>query len=86
MVEEVREELRDVAEEQGEVTKTIVYDLEPEGVVMIRFKDPNDAQKTAKIMHNHQFGPKLKLKAYVPTGKERYRKSFFRDRSEELSD
>lgn len=82
VIMDVKDDMRDEGEKFGEITNTIVYDLEPDGVVTIRFKDPDAATACAAKMNGRVFGGPV-LEAYVPTTNERFRKSPNRDNNDE---
>ncbi|KAJ5985499.1 hypothetical protein N7522_012695 [Penicillium canescens] len=71
---EIKEDIRDECEKFGEVTNTVLYDLEPEGVVTVRFKDPAAARSCVEAFSGRKFSGR-EVVAYVQTGRERYRKS-----------
>ena len=41
---EIKEDMREAAEKCGDVTNVILYDLEPEGIVVVRFRDFEGAE------------------------------------------
>lgn len=51
---EIKEDIRDECSKIGEVTNVILYDLETEGVVTVRFKEPAAALLCVKV--GRQFG------------------------------
>ncbi|KAF1356115.1 hypothetical protein BDV97DRAFT_341042 [Delphinella strobiligena] len=71
---EIKEDIRDEANNYGDVTNTVLYDLEPSGVVTVRFKDAESATKCAAAFDGRGFSGR-KIIAYVPEQKEQYSKS-----------
>ncbi|KAJ5301696.1 hypothetical protein N7508_006559 [Penicillium antarcticum] len=71
---EIKEDIREECEKIGEITNTVLYDLEPEGVVTVRFKDPADARRAAEAFSKRKFNG-VQVVAYVQHVRERYRKS-----------
>ncbi|GMG40582.1 unnamed protein product [Ambrosiozyma monospora] len=62
---EITEDIRDGCEELGEVTNVVLYDLEPLGVVTVRFKDSDAANLCVKKMNGRYFGgQKLGVEKY----------------------
>lgn len=41
---EIKEDMREAAAKYGEVTKVVLYDKEPEGIVSVRFSDFDSAE------------------------------------------
>ncbi|KAG4301212.1 hypothetical protein PCANB_002556 [Pneumocystis canis] len=58
----------------GHVTNVILFDLEPEGIVSVRFSDEESALACVKMMNGRYFGGKV-VEAEIYNGKIRYRKS-----------
>lgn len=71
---DIKDETREQAEEYGTVTNVIMYDLEADGVIQIRFSDPADAKRFATFINGKKFDG-VHVIAYVPQGNERFRKS-----------
>ncbi|KAJ5771003.1 uncharacterized protein N7511_003054 [Penicillium nucicola] len=71
---DIKEDIREECEKIGEITNTVLYDLEADGVVTVRFKDPADARRAAEAFSKRKFNG-IQVVAYVQLGKERYRKS-----------
>ena len=65
-----------------EVLNVVLYDLEEEGIVVVRFKDPEDALGFAQWAHNRKLEG-VRLEAYVPTSKPKFRKSDRRETGDE---
>lgn len=64
--------------EYGEVTNLVLYDLEADGVITVRFKEPKAAEICVEKMSTRRFSGRP-VKAYVPKTNERFRKSSNRD-------
>ncbi|KAF2264586.1 hypothetical protein CC78DRAFT_463443 [Lojkania enalia] len=74
----IKEDFREEAETCGEVTNVVLYDKEPEGVMMFRFKEDHQAAKFVKKYNGKLYGEKgkkQKLIGYVPIDRFRFRKS-----------
>ncbi|CAG8230849.1 unnamed protein product [Penicillium salamii] len=67
-------EIREECEKFGEVTKVTLWDEEPEGVVTVRFKDPEDAIACMEKLKGRYFNKKA-IEAYISKSRERFRKS-----------
>lgn len=80
---EIKEDIRDECEKLGEVTNVVLYDLEPEGVVSIKFKKPESAAACVESMDGRSFGGQ-KVEAYIPTGRLKFRKS--KDNNDDAGD
>ena len=46
---DIKEDIRDECSKLGEVTNVVLYDKEPEGVVSVRFSDPEPARHCVKV-------------------------------------
>lgn len=71
---EIKEDIREECEKLGDVTNVVLYDLEPEGVVSIKFKRPESAEACVQMMHGRNFGGQ-RVEAYIPTGRLKFKKS-----------
>lgn len=80
---EIKEDIRDECEKLGEVTNVVLYDLEPDGVVSIKFRKPESAAACVELMDGRAFGGQ-RVEAYIPTGKLKFRKS--KDNNDEAGD
>jgi len=76
-LENIPAEINEIAESYGKPTNVVMYDLEPEGVVTIRFETAEMAMNCAKGMNGYPLDsdPPRKIKAYVPRKHETYRQS-----------
>ncbi|KAL6873158.1 hypothetical protein J3F83DRAFT_760154 [Trichoderma novae-zelandiae] len=70
---EIKEDIRDECSKLGAVTSVVLYDLEPEGVVAVRFKTVEAAAACIKLMHGRSFGGNM-VQAAMATG-EKFKKS-----------
>ncbi|KAJ5135201.1 nuclear mRNA splicing factor-associated protein [Penicillium bovifimosum] len=70
---DIEEDIREEASKIGEVTKVVLYDEEPEGIVKVRFTDPAAAVRCAKAMNGRKFSGSPVV-AYIWDGKEKFRK------------
>ena len=71
---DIEEEIRDECAKVGEVIKVTLYDLEPDGVVHVRFKDPSAARNCVEIMDGRYFDNQ-QVVAYIPVAKETWKKT-----------
>ncbi|KAI5207353.1 hypothetical protein E4T39_01896 [Aureobasidium subglaciale] len=71
---DIKADIRDEASKYGEVTNTVLYDLEAQGVVTVRFKEADSAALCAEAFNGRWFD-KRKVIAYVPQHREEYNKS-----------
>ncbi|KAL2795726.1 nuclear mRNA splicing factor-associated protein [Aspergillus keveii] len=71
---DIKEDIRDECSKLGEVTNVVLYDKEPEGVVSVRFTDPEAARNCVKLMDGRFFGG-IAVVAYISDGSERFRKT-----------
>jgi hypothetical protein len=46
---DIKEDVRTECSKIGEVTNVVLYDLEPEGVVTVKFAEPDDAQSCVTV-------------------------------------
>lgn len=53
---EIKQDIREGCEDIGTVTSVMLYDLEPEGIVSVRFKNSADAQACVTKMSGRFFG------------------------------
>ncbi|ORY66357.1 uncharacterized protein BCR38DRAFT_429988 [Pseudomassariella vexata] len=71
---EIKEDIREECETIGPVTNVVLYDLEEDGVVSVKFKTPDDAEKCVEKMDGRAFDGRI-VRATVANGRERYKKS-----------
>lgn len=75
---DLKEDVRDECSSLGEVTNVTLYDLEPEGVMTVKFRDPVSAQACI-IRMNGRFFDGRQVVAELFTGKERFKRSDAKD-------
>lgn len=71
---EIKEDIREECEKLGEVTNVVLYDLEPQGVVSVKFKKPEAADACVNLMRGRSFGGRV-VEARLSFGRERFRQS-----------
>ena len=71
---DIKEDIRDECSKLGEVTNVVLYDREPEGIVSVRFSDPDAARRCVLTMDGRYFAG-TRVVAYIWDGKERFKKS-----------
>ncbi|CAM1506774.1 Fc.00g064150.m01.CDS01 [Cosmosporella sp. VM-42] len=71
---EIKEDIREECDKLGPVTNVVLFDLEPEGIVSIKFKDAQSALACINLMHGRSFDGRT-VEAYLATGAERFKKS-----------
>jgi len=71
---DIKEDIRDECSKLGEITNVVLYDKEPEGVVSVRFQDPEAARACIQVMDGRYFAG-TRVEAYVSSGKEKFKKS-----------
>ncbi|KAH8675844.1 hypothetical protein BX600DRAFT_546586 [Xylariales sp. PMI_506] len=71
---DIKEDIREECAKLGVVTNVVLYDLEEDGVVSVKFKTPEAAEACVELMDGRAFDGRT-VRATFPTGKEKYRKS-----------
>ncbi|KAK9363510.1 hypothetical protein V1504DRAFT_489402 [Lipomyces starkeyi] len=71
---DIKEDIRDGCEEIGPVTNVVLYDLEPDGVMSIKFRNEDDALDCVSKMDGRYFSGR-QLEASIYDGRVRYQKS-----------
>ncbi|KAF9516195.1 hypothetical protein BS47DRAFT_1442731 [Hydnum rufescens UP504] len=71
---DLKEEVREECETLGEVTNVVLYDKEPEGIMMIKFKEPLSAQACV-IKMNGRFFDGRRVVATLFDGKVKFKRS-----------
>lgn len=71
---EIKEDIREECGKLGEVTNVVLYDLEPEGVVSVKYKRPESAEACVQMMDGRNFGGQ-RVEAYIPSGRVKFKKS-----------
>lgn len=73
---DIIEDMREDGEAFGTVTNVVVYDLEPEGVVIVRFKEASAAAQFIEKCNGRWFdGKQVEAKAATDNPKGRFKKS-----------
>ncbi|OQE24755.1 hypothetical protein PENSTE_c007G09528 [Penicillium steckii] len=71
---DIKEDIREECSKIGEVTNVVLFDKEPEGVVSVRFADPESARQCVKSMDGRWFGG-TQVVAYISEGREKFKKT-----------
>ncbi|KAH8425957.1 U2 snRNP complex subunit CUS2 [Aspergillus melleus] len=71
---DIKEDIREECSKLGEVTNVVLYDKEADGVVMVRFLEPEAAKRCIQVMDGRYFGG-TRVEAYIANGSERFKKS-----------
>ncbi|GJC80132.1 splicing factor U2AF-associated protein 2 [Colletotrichum liriopes] len=71
---EIKEDIREECAKLGNVTNVVLYDEEPDGVVSVKFSQPQSAQACIQLMNGRSFDGRV-VEASVATGRERFKKS-----------
>jgi HIV Tat-specific factor 1 len=78
---EIKDDIREECSKLGTVTNVVLYDEEVDGIVMVKFKDPESAAGCIKMMHGRKFDGRTVI-ASIASGRERFKKSN-KDQNEE---
>ncbi len=71
---DIKEDIREECAKLGEVTNVVLYDLEEDGIVSVKFKSAEAAKTCVQVMHGRAFDGRT-VQAFFATGKERFQKS-----------
>ena len=71
---EIKEDVREECEKLGEVTNVVLYDLEEDGVISVKFRRPEAAEACIRLMDGRSFAGQV-VEARFASGKEKFRKS-----------
>lgn len=71
---EIKEDIREECEKLGEVTNVVLYDLEQDGVVSIKYKKPESAAACVELMDGRAFAGQ-RVEAYIPSGRLKFQRS-----------
>ncbi|KAI6249805.1 Splicing factor U2AF-associated protein 2 [Erysiphe necator] len=71
---DIKEDIREECSKLGEVTNVILYDMEEDGVVSVRFSTVEAAIACVRLMDKRNFAGQ-QVEAYISNGKEHFRKS-----------
>ena len=79
---DIKEDIREECEKFGQVTNVVLYDKEEDGIVTVRFTDAVAAKACMKAFDGRWFD-KRQVKAYIPDGKVKFKKSRKQDADED---
>ena len=71
---DIKDDIREECEKLGPVTNVVLFDLEEEGIVSVKFQSAEAADACVGVMHGRSFDGRT-VEAYFATGRERFRKS-----------
>ncbi|KAH9895132.1 hypothetical protein C8Q73DRAFT_693187 [Cubamyces lactineus] len=71
---DLKEDVREECSSLGEVTNVVLYDLEPEGIMTVKFKDPLSAQACVLKMNGRFFAGR-RIEASLYAGRQRFKRS-----------
>ncbi|KAI2635303.1 hypothetical protein GGS21DRAFT_75060 [Xylaria nigripes] len=71
---DIKEDVRDECAKIGAVTNVVLYDLEEDGVVSVKFQSPEAAAACIDVMDGRAFDGRT-VRATIASGKENYRRS-----------
>ncbi|KAI5808840.1 hypothetical protein DFH27DRAFT_509922 [Peziza echinospora] len=71
---DIKEDIREECAALGDVTNVILYDLEADGVVAVRFANPESARACVQLMDGRFFDG-VRVEAYIFDGAEKFRKT-----------
>ncbi|KAF2447788.1 hypothetical protein P171DRAFT_231788 [Karstenula rhodostoma CBS 690.94] len=71
---EIKEDMRTAAEQFGEVTKVVLYDKEPEGILTVRFKEFEEAEAFVNAFNGKGYNSE-KLELSVADDRPRFKKT-----------
>ncbi|KAJ3015219.1 hypothetical protein HKX48_004707 [Thoreauomyces humboldtii] len=71
---DLKQDVRDECEKLGEITNIVLYDLEENGVMTIKFKEPEAAELCIRKMNGRFFAGR-RIDASLSDGKAKYRQS-----------
>ena len=79
---EIKEDVRDECSKLGTVTSVILYDLEPEGIVRVKFREAKSAQECINIMGGRRFDGRI-VEASLASAADKFRKTSKQDHDED---
>ncbi len=82
---DIKEDVRDECAKLGEVTNVVLFDLEPSGLVSVKFRKPESAQACVRLMDGRAFAGRT-VEAAIATGREKYSKSKKKDDNDDDGD
>lgn len=72
--DEIKLDVRNECSKFGEITNLVLWDLEPKGVITVRFADPDAATACVEALNGRKFAEQP-VRAALANGYESYRKS-----------
>lgn len=72
---EIKEDIREECQKDGQVTNVVLYDKEADGVVTVRFGNAVAAQACVRRNNGRGFGGPLPVEAHIANGQEKFKKS-----------
>ncbi|WFD36838.1 hypothetical protein MCUN1_003728 [Malassezia cuniculi] len=82
LIVELKQDVREECELLGKVNSVVLWDLEPEGIISVKFADPLVARACLKKMDGRFFAGR-RIAAFLIDGRPRFRRSGRGDESEE---
>ncbi|KAJ3320730.1 hypothetical protein HDV06_005023 [Boothiomyces sp. JEL0866] len=74
LIIDLKQDVRDECENFGQVTNVILFDLEPDGVMLVRYKSDASALACVERMNGRFFAGR-KIEAYLSKGNDNFKKS-----------
>ncbi|KAK0624672.1 hypothetical protein B0T17DRAFT_507729 [Bombardia bombarda] len=71
---DIKDDIREECSKLGAVTNVVLFDLEEDGIVSVKFQTVEAAEACVKLMHGRAFDGRT-VEATYATGKEKFRKS-----------
>ncbi|KAI5297826.1 hypothetical protein KEM56_004515, partial [Ascosphaera pollenicola] len=71
---DIKADIRDECSKLGDVTNVVLYDKEEDGVVLVRFSNPEAAKLCVRTMNGRYFGG-TQVEAYIPEGEVKFKKT-----------
>lgn len=71
---DIKDDIREECTKLGPVTNVVLYDLEEEGIVSVKFSTREAAEACLQLMHGRAFDGRT-VEAFFATGREKFRKS-----------
>ena len=71
---EIKEDIREECSKLGAVTNVVLFDLEQDGIVSVKFRDAESATACIRLMHGRSFDGRV-VEATLATGQEKFQKS-----------
>ena len=71
---EIRQDIQQECEKHGIVTNITLFDLEPQGIISVRFQDSRAARACVEVMQGRSFDKRI-VEASIADGSERFRRT-----------